>query len=152
MKLIGAHQSSASEVIDLTSAPLPVIPDGENELRAKVQFSTADCSGWAIMLNSRFKGTRPAGALDGRIYSIRGREGPQGVLYRRRHGFKVYPLFSMFLNNLLTGRRWESGEFHLGQFHDECFKALSPVDKKNRLVVTSCQISRSPSFILVARR
>lgn len=33
----------------------------------------------------------------------------------------------------LTGySRWESGQFHLGQFQDDCFKALPPDDKKSR--------------------
>ncbi|KAI0638446.1 hypothetical protein C8Q77DRAFT_1046895 [Trametes polyzona] len=28
--------------------------------------------------------------------------------------------------------KWESGQFHLGQFQDDCFKALPPADKKSR--------------------
>ncbi|KAH9855081.1 hypothetical protein C2E23DRAFT_725567 [Lenzites betulinus] len=28
--------------------------------------------------------------------------------------------------------KWESGQFHLGQFQDDCFKALKPDDKKTR--------------------
>ncbi|KAI0660728.1 hypothetical protein C8Q70DRAFT_912237 [Cubamyces menziesii] len=30
------------------------------------------------------------------------------------------------------GTRWESGQFHLGQFQDDCFKALPVSDKKGR--------------------
>ena len=33
---------------------------------------------------------------------------------------------------LIYDYRWESGHFRLGQFHDECFKALTPGDKVNR--------------------
>ena len=36
MKLIGAHQLDGPDVIDLTDAP-NAVPDGEIELRAKVQ-------------------------------------------------------------------------------------------------------------------
>ena len=28
--------------------------------------------------------------------------------------------------------RWESGQFHLGQFQDECFKGLSHADQVSR--------------------
>lgn len=28
--------------------------------------------------------------------------------------------------------RWESGQFHFGRYHDECFAALSPRDKMER--------------------
>ncbi|TBU47261.1 hypothetical protein BD309DRAFT_856414 [Dichomitus squalens] len=38
--------------------------------------------------------------------------------------------------------KWESGQFHLGQFHDECFKALSPTDKRNRGMKMNLQTVR----------
>ncbi|KZT05577.1 uncharacterized protein LAESUDRAFT_655532 [Laetiporus sulphureus 93-53] len=28
--------------------------------------------------------------------------------------------------------KWESGQFHVGRFHDECFKTLSPADQQDR--------------------
>lgn len=37
-------------------------------------------------------------------------------------------------SDICTSDRWESGQFHLGQFQDDCFKALPPADKKTRCV------------------
>ncbi|KAI0720383.1 hypothetical protein C8T65DRAFT_736114 [Cerioporus squamosus] len=39
--------------------------------------------------------------------------------------------------------KWESGQFHLGQFHDECYKLLSPAEKKTRGMRMNLQTVRS---------
>ncbi|KAI1796128.1 hypothetical protein LXA43DRAFT_880633 [Ganoderma leucocontextum] len=95
MKLCGAHQSAAPEVIDLTGAVNPAVPDGEKELRAKAHILQAR---W-MADSDRF----------------------EDVLVHKEFstGAEMLP-------------RWESGQFHLGQFHDECFKTLSPADQKTR--------------------
>ena len=49
-----------------------------------------------------------------------------------------------FLIDHIVGR-WESGHYHLGQFHDQCFKNLSRTDQENRYAVI-LQPSRSCSL------
>ncbi|RPD66901.1 hypothetical protein L226DRAFT_452477 [Lentinus tigrinus ALCF2SS1-7] len=39
--------------------------------------------------------------------------------------------------------KWESGQFHLGQFHDECYKLLSPPEKTTRGMRMNLQTVRS---------
>ncbi|KAI0751060.1 hypothetical protein C8Q80DRAFT_1099585 [Daedaleopsis nitida] len=39
--------------------------------------------------------------------------------------------------------KWESGQFHLGQFQDECYKALSPDEKKQRGMRMNLQTVRA---------
>ncbi|KAJ7130974.1 hypothetical protein C8R46DRAFT_1327841 [Mycena filopes] len=46
--------------------------------------------------------------------------------------FEIAPIFTTFLNATELQPDWESGHFHLGQFHDECFKNLPPADKASR--------------------
>ncbi|KAK2465988.1 hypothetical protein APHAL10511_001629 [Amanita phalloides] len=46
--------------------------------------------------------------------------------------FGLSHVHKMFSEAEQTLPAWESGHFRLGQFHDECYKALSPVDKLNR--------------------
>ncbi|KAJ3474989.1 hypothetical protein NLI96_g12128 [Meripilus lineatus] len=38
---------------------------------------------------------------------------------------------------------WESGQFHLGRFHDDCFKTLSPADQLNRGTKMNLQTVKS---------
>ncbi|KAI0375920.1 hypothetical protein BV20DRAFT_933352 [Pilatotrama ljubarskyi] len=38
--------------------------------------------------------------------------------------------------------KWESGQFHLGQFQDDCFRALPPADKKTRGIKMNFQTVR----------
>ncbi|KAF8214176.1 hypothetical protein K438DRAFT_1902229 [Mycena galopus ATCC 62051] len=42
------------------------------------------------------------------------------------------PIFSTFLNAAEQQPDWESGHFHLGQFHDECSKKLPQADRFSR--------------------
>ncbi|KAJ7462055.1 hypothetical protein FB451DRAFT_1043857 [Mycena latifolia] len=46
--------------------------------------------------------------------------------------FESQPIFNTFLNATELQPDWESCHFHLGQFHDECFKNLSQADKAAR--------------------
>ncbi|KAJ6560264.1 hypothetical protein B0H19DRAFT_1146990 [Mycena capillaripes] len=46
--------------------------------------------------------------------------------------FESGPIFNNFLSATELVTDWESGHFHLGQFHDECYKNLSSADKVTR--------------------
>ncbi|KAJ7784096.1 hypothetical protein B0H16DRAFT_1296839 [Mycena metata] len=46
--------------------------------------------------------------------------------------YAIAPIFTNFLNATELQPDWESGHFHLGQFHDECYKNLSAADKASR--------------------
>lgn len=35
---------------------------------------------------------------------------------------------------LMVSLRWESAQYYIGQFHDDCFKALSDGDKISRYI------------------
>lgn len=35
---------------------------------------------------------------------------------------------------LMVSLRWESAQYYIGQFHDDCFKALSDGDKVSRYI------------------
>ncbi|KAJ6486408.1 hypothetical protein C8R47DRAFT_1216527 [Mycena vitilis] len=46
--------------------------------------------------------------------------------------FESQTIFNTFLNATELVSEWESGHFHLGQFHDQCYKNLSATDKAHR--------------------
>ncbi|KAJ7156082.1 hypothetical protein C8R43DRAFT_884346 [Mycena crocata] len=46
--------------------------------------------------------------------------------------FESQPIFNTFLNATELQPNWESCHFHLGQFHDECFKSLPHSDQTAR--------------------
>ncbi|PFH50130.1 hypothetical protein AMATHDRAFT_145857 [Amanita thiersii Skay4041] len=47
-------------------------------------------------------------------------------------GYESFHNFKIFVEAAETITTWETGHFRLGQFHDECFKALNAHDKINR--------------------
>ncbi|CAA7258548.1 unnamed protein product [Cyclocybe aegerita] len=46
--------------------------------------------------------------------------------------FEMSEIFSMLQDAAGWQKEWESGHYHLGHFHDECFKGLSLADQKTR--------------------
>ncbi|KAJ3516810.1 hypothetical protein NLJ89_g892 [Agrocybe chaxingu] len=46
--------------------------------------------------------------------------------------FDMSVIFNMLQDASGWQKEWESGHYHLGHFHDECFKGLSPADQRTR--------------------
>ncbi|KAH9948812.1 hypothetical protein B0H21DRAFT_777700 [Amylocystis lapponica] len=63
--------------------------------------------------------------------------------------FDLVPVLNTFTEAAAVAQGWESGHFHLGQFQDECYKALSHEDKLNR--GTRMNLSTVRSFAKAAR-
>ncbi|KAG6850186.1 hypothetical protein H0H93_016614 [Arthromyces matolae] len=46
--------------------------------------------------------------------------------------FEINPIFKIYQDATQLRPDWESAHFHLGRFHDECFKSLSAVEQADR--------------------
>lgn len=136
MRLSGYLASQQQEnVIDLTG--------GREDTRMKAKVRIQICSHDRVFTLS--KGPHHTCSLDGRFREVRGYQGSQGVPDSCGDVAEVRKCsyaFRRCAGGLLAGR-WESGQFHLGQFQDECFKLLSPAEKKTRCVLCPSSYSCS---------
>lgn len=86
-------------------------------------------------VNYSILGPSSSGSVDERVRPIRKWPRHESIHDRRGIAVEVRVIDeSMSHTTYKVSSRWESGLYHLGQFHDECFKNLTPEDRKNRCI------------------